>query len=437
MATLAIPKEIVFPISLKYVDHWDDDGWPVMRELAANALDSDPGFRIEMTNGTLFIRSTGTNLAVRHLLFGISEKKDPNAIGQFGEGLKLALLALTREGLTAHIYTKSMHLWNEPAELYGEQVFKIVWEKLPWPCEHDRTNIEVPDWPYKTFEKRFLRPGDPRILFTDPFGRSVLEEDMPGIYVKGVWVQRARGYGRAYTFGYNLTDVEMNRDRGVVDHWNVNAEVGKIWASVTDEGLLTRFWQAVKDQMAEKSCYMHGCPIANKPGMKRAFQEVYGKDAVIETDESTAHEATYRGANVVSAADIGGGVGLKGVVTELVGTDAQYVAEMEGGDRKYLPDKKLPSDKLKVLKMLRRMAKRAGAQGHVFAYILPTDVNGESYKKDIRIGLSVLGNEEEALAVWLHEEAHRQYNTADATAAHVNAVAKVAARVIASYACRR
>lgn len=442
-------NKIVFPISLSYVDHWEDNGWPILRELATNAMDTDPGFRIVMGTeenslpnpvhnavGTLFVRSKGSPLAIRHLLFGVSEKSSPNAVGQFGEGLKLALLALTRTGLTAHIYTGGRHIWNEPAELHGEQVFKVVWEGWGGLDQHE-TCIEIADWPFKTFEERFVRPGDPRILFTDPFERSILEETSPNIYVKGVYVQRARGFGNAYTFGYNLQDVEMNRDRGVVDSWNVNAEVGKIWASVTDEDLLERFWQSVKDMMAEKSCYMHGCPIANKKGMKRAFQEVYGNDAVLETNESMSREASYQGANVISAAEIGGGAGLKGVVSELVGTDAQYVAEMEGGDRKYLPDGKLSAAALKTLKMLRRMAKRIGAKGKVFAYILPDDVNGESYKQDIRISLAKLHDDETALAVWLHEEAHRQYGTADATAAHVNAVVQVAARVIASYACRR
>lgn len=444
-------SEIVFPVSLSYVDHWDDNGWPIIRELAANALDADPGFRIMMgteknsllnpvhnTTGTLFIRSRGHNLAIRHLLFGVSEKTGPNSIGQFGEGLKLALLALTRYGLTAHIWTKGMHLWNEPAELHGEQIFKVVWEDTlpPHPNDEDRLYIEIPDWPFKTFEERFIRPGDPRILYTDPFERSILEENHPGIYVKGIWVQAARGYGRAYTFGYNLQDVEMNRDRGVVDSWNVNAETGKIWASVTDEALLERFWQAVKDEMAEKSCNMHGCSIANKQGMKKAFQMAYGDNAVLQTDESMGREATYRGAKVITGSDVGG-FGLKGIVQELVGTDAQHVAEMEGGDRMYLPDKKLPADKLKTLKMIRRMAKRIGAKGNIFAYILPEDLNGELYKKDIRISLTRLGDDENALATWLHEEAHRQYGTADVTANHVDAVAKVAAKVIASYACRR
>lgn len=433
-------NEIIFPVTLDYVSHWEDNGWPIVRELAANALDSDPGFRVYMEPGpsssdTLFIHSEGSSLAIRHLLFGVSEKSGANSIGQFGEGLKLALLALTRNDLTAHIYTGGMHLWNEPAVLHDEGVFKIVWED--WDMRYrDVLHIEIPGWPFKTFEERFVRPGDPRILFTDPFGRSILEEDLPDIYVKGVWVQKARGYGYSYTFGYNLTDTEMNRDRGVVDTYKVNTEIGKIWASVTDRDLLERFWQAVKDQMAEKFCNMHGCAIADKREMKHAFQAAFGNNAVLQTDEAMGHEAAYRGAKVITGSDVGG-FGLKGLVQELVGTDADHVAQMEGGDRMYLPDKKLPADKLKTLRMLRRLAKRIGVKGNLFAYLLPDGVYGESYKDDIRISLARLADDEQAIATWLHEEAHRQHGTADATAEHSTAIATVAAKVIASYACRR
>jgi hypothetical protein len=48
--------EIKFPITLDYVSDWGP--WEVVRELATNALDSDPGFRMGMTDGTLWIAKT-------------------------------------------------------------------------------------------------------------------------------------------------------------------------------------------------------------------------------------------------------------------------------------------------------------------------------------------------------------------------------------------
>ena len=420
--------EIKFPITLDYVSDWR--AWEVVRELATNALDSDPGFRMGQTeDGTLWIEDGGDNLAIRHLLFGVSEK-GPNAVGQFGEGLKLALLVLTRMGLTAHIYSGGQHLWNEPAEMQGEQVFKVVWEAADQPRQG--TRIEIPNWPHATFEERFLRPGDPRIIYTDPFGRSILEQECPDLFVRGVWVQRARG---EYAFGYNLTDVSMNRDRGVVDAWQANWEIGKLWASVIDTELLERFWQAVKDGLCERGCQMHGLEIGNERGMKHAFRAVYGQDAVLQTSPEMGREAEHRGANPVTEAEVGG-YGLRDLVANLVGTDAKHVAQMEGKEKVYLPDRKLGEAQLKALKTLRRLAKRAGIRGRIAAYILPPDTLGETDGDGVRVSVTSLENAEKAIATWLREEAHRTNHTAGDTTGHATAIAVLAARVIASYATR-
>jgi hypothetical protein len=319
-------NEIVYPMTLDYVPQWG--AWEVVREVATNALDSDPGFAMGLNgDGALVIKSKGNSLAVRHLLFGVSEKGSPDAISQFGEGLKLALLVLTRMGLTAHVCSGGRHIWNEPAEMEGERVFKLAWTNNV--KDAGQTVVGIPGWPHETFEQRFIRPGDPRILHADPFGRHILEEATPNLYVKGVWVQGGKSYSTHYAFGYDLIDVEMNRDRGVIDAWKANFEIGKIWASVTDEGLLQRFWQGVKDGMGEKDCQLHGVQIGNRPGMKRAFQAVYGSDAVVETDRAMGREAAYRGAKVVSSFEIGG-ASLADLAKDLVGTDAQHVAAMEG-----------------------------------------------------------------------------------------------------------
>jgi hypothetical protein len=169
--------------------------------------------------------------------------------------------------------------------------------------------------------------------------------------------------------------------------------------------------------------------------MKRALQAVYGADAVIATDPAMTREAEYRGAAVINTWDVGGG-NLADLAGRLIGTDAEHVRQMEGADRVYLPDKKLGEKQLRLLKMLRRLGQRVGLDGKVLAYILPEDVCGESYNDDVRVSVSRLNDAEKAIATWLHEQAHREHGTADATAGHARAITKVAARVIASYATR-
>lgn len=430
-------RSITFPITLDYCEHVGPKGWFIARELATNALDSDPGMTMGIMETadegrTLWVQSRGDGLAIKHLLLGVSEKANAEkAIGQFGEGLKLALLLLTREELRANIYSGNRHLWNEPAEMEGEQVFKIVWEEgnnshLPF----DGTRVEVANWPYESHESRILRAGDPRVVFTDPFGRSILSQDIPDIFVKGIWVQKAKSYGAPYAFGYNLVDVKIGRDRGIVDSWDANGEVGKVWSSVTDPDLLEQFWQAAKDNAGEQNCRVAGLEISSRRAFKQAFQGVYGKRAVLETSDGMAREARHRGAEPVKV-----GYTLDAVVKDMVGSDVAYVQEMEGASRVHVPDAKLPGKKRNTLKLLRRLLTRAGFSGKTAAYIIPKRL-GEAHKGNIRISQSLLGDEREALITALHEAAHAKCNTADATPEHQNAALGIAADIILSYSRR-
>lgn len=100
-------KQLFLPISLQYIAHWGrDEG---IRELIANARDTvgekshDVIFNVlENSDGTMQLtvgnRTDGDKLETRHLVMGVSEHRNSvEAIGQFGEGLKLAIISLLRE----------------------------------------------------------------------------------------------------------------------------------------------------------------------------------------------------------------------------------------------------------------------------------------------------------------------------------------------------
>lgn len=428
---------IVYPISLSYIPDWT--AWNVISELCSNAMDSDPGFKMGLTPETdstgpeLWISGRG-NLVEKHLLLGVSEKSSKDGIGQHGEGLKLAMLVLTRLGLTAHIHTDNLYLWNEAAKINDTDVFAIAWNNdVPESHEQGFTHIVIPDWPHRLYKNRFVIEGDPRVVYVDPFGRMVLDEEVPQLYVKGVWVSPAKGYGKPYRFGYNLTDIKMNRDRATVSQWDVNWEIGKIWASCTDEDLLERFWQSVYDGGSERDCRLANHDLAKGPH-KRAFKTVFGPHTVVGTSETTIREAEYIGANVITEKDIGHS--LVDSVTEIIGTDTEHIQALNGQSKVFVPDKKLGDIELKVLKLLRRLARRVGFQGKILAYILPKNVQGEQHKDNVRISLGRLDSDKTAVATWLHEEAHRAAGTADATAEMVDQVTAIAANLIVSYARR-
>jgi hypothetical protein len=432
-------NQLLFPMVLDYAASWGD--WEVVRELGCNALDADPNFRMHIADckpdelasicSNLIVEDKGPGIEPHQLLMGVSEKSGSNPIGQFGEGLKLALLVLTRMGLTAHVYSKGLHFWNEKGIELGHEVLVVKWE----PRITDRgAKVIIPNWAFPLYDDRFLRPGDPRIIFEDQWGRKILRQESPDIFVKDVWVCKAgkQGYGKPYAFGYSLVDTKMNRDRGVVDSWEASREVARLWASVTDEELLVEFFEAVSQGLAETGCYIYG-NLSNKKAFKNAFARVFGSDVVVKTNDEMAREAEYRGARPLSEAELGHGI--MELAKELVGTDTEHIQQMEGKDVVLVPDNKLDPDKFDTISLTRRLAKRFGFKGKILAAIIPSR-NGEYYRGNIRLNIEQLNDEEGAISTLLHELAHAEYNTADATAAHVTAVANVAARMIMGYARR-
>jgi len=425
--------ELIFPMTLDYASEWSD--WDVVRELTANAMDVDPNFTIEMKSdpAALVIKSRGSSLNVEHLLFGNSQKLGKETVGQFGEGLKLALLVLTRMGLNAEIYSGGKKYWNAPAEMAGKDVFKVCWRNGF--KTDDQTVVAVRNWQYPAYEERFIRPGDPRIVHTDAFGRSILEEEVPNIYVRGVWVQKAKAYSQMYAFSYNLIDAKMNRDRCVVDIWKSNREIARIWAGIQDVDLLQRFWQAVHDQNGERDCQFHGIDIKGRKEMEQAFRSVYGEEAVVSTGEGASREAKYRGGKPVELGSLGN-ASLSNLAKMLVGTDTELVTAMSGGVRSHVPESRLANVEKKSLRVVRRLARRIGILEPIDAYALDEGIKGERQGDRIRLSLDVLQDPVTAVETWLHEEGHRQADARDVTPEHAEAIAHLAAQVIVGYATR-
>jgi hypothetical protein len=152
---------------------------------------------------------------------------------------------------------------------------------------------------------------------------------------------------------------------------------------------------------------------------------------VVATDADAQCEATYRGLKPVRFE-----WGLAAAAKEIVGTDREELAAVTGAAFTQYPKSRLSEGQRKVLDMLLRLASRAGLKREVQPYVLPPNVKGQAMGDKIALDVSVFGDAQKAIAAWLHEAAHVEHDTDDATAEHVDAVASVAARVIASYALR-
>ena len=411
---------IIYPITAGYRAQWQL--WDAFREcIWQEFLDLFETWNVEQADGKTVIEGCGAHMGLRHLLLGGSEKTAQQR-GQFGEGTKLGWLILLRECVPFTLTSGEFHgLHARWSDLYGQQVMEVCWDDGPF---FDGSRYELA-YTGSLWQERVIQPGDPRILFEDEAGRMVLEEEDPQFYVKGLWIGPARPYGAPCAFGYNFPDLPLAEDRQLSDAWRASREIGQVWASVADEALLVRFWQAVADRQAEVDAHMGFREVQAVQAHKQAMQQVFGSRAVVATDAVMQREAEYRGLQPVHFA-----WGLKAAAQEIIGTDRGELDQLQGRSSNAFPKSRLDEAQRRVLSLLKRLAQRANVPREVCPYTLPPGIVSQALGNRIALDVSLLGDAQKAVAAWLHEAAHAEYG------AEADAVAQMAARVIVSYAAR-
>jgi hypothetical protein len=196
-----------------------------VREVVQNAQDCKSlGGTAEYSHrgDTLTITSTGGgSLDERALVFGETSKADDSrAIGQFGDGLKVALVVFARLGVAARIDT-GRQFWTLSVD---DGVVHVVTRNKSLATHRDRVVFEIPgvsgdDW--REWRKGFLfmTDGIPSGYVT-PWGTVLTDSSNRGcIYVQGILIERRDRLSCGYNFDRGV--LTISRDREVVDSWTM------------------------------------------------------------------------------------------------------------------------------------------------------------------------------------------------------------------------
>lgn len=440
-----------YPLSIEYVEDWGR--WDILREMVSNALDVTtdvhlafyrdaelpafipPHVGSNIKLGDLVIANCGKPMPLSALIIGNSMKASRDSIGQFGEGFKMAMLVASRLGINVSIWSGGLYMYHIPGELFGQPTLSIEYQENQ--TYVDGTVVVLHDWDDVDYADRFLLQSDDRIAFTLEGTGNILNTTEPDFFVRGVWLSKAiAGNGAVYRFGYNLRDVEMNRDRKVATHWSINYAIGKLWRRCDDFELLVEFFRAIKNGAGEKDVHMRWETFEHPDVVKAAFIEVYGDDSVIKTNDNWEREALHRGANVVEI-----GENLAGALAQAVGSDEHYVYESAGRQMVYIDDEKRGKDGLsksakRRLAIARKMAAVIDPNISIHVYMVGEgkDADADPETKLIRLGVHLLqdGKKDALVRAVLHEVAHIKYHAADRTVEHLQAIEKVAAQVVLS-----
>lgn len=225
---------IELSIVVNYMINWGI--WEGLRELIQNARDAaveyDATFSVRYANGKLYIENDGTTLAYEALLLGTTSKSNrPDLIGKFGEGLKLGILALVRAGMPVKIRSGS-EVWVpsiQRSDKFNADVLVFDIEKGRKP--QNRVAIEIGGIDAETWEqfnKLFLflaKIPDDKMVQTSA-GTLILDSAYEGkVFVKGIFV----GNDSKLSFGYDLVDGEVDRDRKMVAKYDLQYRTQGIW----------------------------------------------------------------------------------------------------------------------------------------------------------------------------------------------------------------
>jgi hypothetical protein len=314
---------IATTISPNYVAGWG--ATEALREIIQNYLDvvdmlreqnTRAGTRkpvkgqIAWSNGEATISDRGPGLELRHFALGISEKDSPYSRGQFGEGLKLAIMVLARSGRGCTILSNGRKITpviREHSQL-GTPTLHLVIEK-----SRKRSGTEIvvqcSEEEYQSAREKFVEL-DEGISWLDHSAGISLPAGR--IYVNGTLVGRHNALF-SYHFTHANADSLMNRDRSIVDMSKVMPLVTEAVASTTSNIVITEFlrkWSSGPSESDEdvpleliRTPYWYEIPAKNYSLWTKATRSLLGNAIIASGNADLDQLAVHLGHKVIDVVD--------------------------------------------------------------------------------------------------------------------------------------
>jgi hypothetical protein len=421
-------------ISPNYVKTWDVA--MAIRELVQNYLDSRKEFgcggSVSWADGIAHIKDFGPGLELRHLALGLSEKS-ANAKGQFGEGLKLAMMVLAREDRKIEVWAKGKRI-QPVIELntdLGTDTLTLTVEDLParMQATHTGTSIKVECTQdeldlAKSYFIEFQRKGHGRTLKIEWVEQGKIS--LPGgmLYANGTVVGQLEGAKFSYHLNGEDAQKICNRDRQVIDANRVRPMVQGILAATSStvvmEVLLTQLKLRQESWEISLGIDSWRIPDSSRKVWKRVANRVFGDAAVLtDGDAGTDADAAYRGYSVLTRMPW-----AWTSVLRTIGMPTSTEAAQSGGVKgKRIAQSSLTSEERETLQRAKALVAKYADSGEIWIVAdlngLTADgsVNGAYDPRHDRIYLTRerLASLRAATGTLLHETAHKVSKCGDCT----------------------
>ena len=271
-------------ITKDYIPDWGvEDG---IREVIANALDSDSQFVFDIGLDYIELISKDTTLDIGCFLLGVSGsrgKKDN--VGTHGEGILISNVPILRGGAQVDIFNGDL-LWqpafemdynfnkevlviNETQGSVGNKDYKVVVSGL----DQDTIDIVIHNCLYLQ---------DPESLgnFATAKCGSRIFFDMKGkLYVGGLFVCET---DLQYSYDLHPSKIKLNRDRKQISGWDLQGVTANLLKEVAEPKQIV---EAAKNGVADVNHMQYSwctsIPSSVADEAYKVFKEAYGDDAVV------------------------------------------------------------------------------------------------------------------------------------------------------------
>lgn len=425
-------QELTYPISLDYRSHWGN--WEAIREIVQNSLDEVGSYTVEKLDTGVAISDKGKGFTIKHLIFGVSEKDSADSRGRFGEGLKIALIVLTRNGCNVSIQSENLEIVVDKAEIEGIRVLKLKYRTIP-PIEG--TKIFIRNYTGEMYDDYFATSEQVKklVIHTCRYGQ-IINDPRGRLYVKDIFVQTLK----TARYSYNLASIRLEESRKLASEEDVHSGIGSVWGTVTSATLMKSFLKAVENGKYESLAY--GRYPDNSGIIKSAFRCLYGVKAVIGTDADASREAQWRGAVIVPIP-----FGLRDFIRAAgILTDAMFVKKDDKKKVKKISKTSLAQTEKLTLRSMNVLVRLIDAQYDnrypklkVVPYAFSSDESclGQwiESKVQIRINKNLLSHPTKALSTVLHELTHTYHGSSDMTSHMIHALGAMGANGILLATC--
>ena len=400
-----------------------------VREAIQNGLDSrDKGYplTVEHKDGALHICNEGCQLDPSVWLLGKTDKRgDDSQRGNHGDGLKVGTLALLRQGIKVRIFNGD-EIWTPKVErsttFNGEKVLTISTRKRRsdyWgdrPMSDFTVEIGISKAEWMGIKDRFLDLINiPRTQIADAGWRGavLLSPEMQGrIYARGIYVTTKPDL----MYGYNFNRLDLDRDRRLVDDWDLQWQVGYLMRDLCDaDGETADLWMERLYAALESDAGPEFGQIANATdagiheAMAATFASQYGDKAVPVANDEEATKVSFYGRKGIVVPTAMGKVlaktfgDLEEILRNAIDTSGRYV-----GISDMTPEERVNWTKAINLCDYADIADGAYLRSNVkcYEYSAPDAPLGTHHNGEERINRCLLGNLRRLVGVMIHEIAH-------------------------------